>query len=294
MVDYYHILNEDRDKARFKLWEKTRDFNTAFIKFAIKKCQINIDKMLIIGAGNCDDIDLTKFQEKKLYYLDIDVKSVKKGIKRQNVKYYKDNIIFYDLTGFTYIDLYDKIMTCNTFLEAENLIYAAVTERMFKTTLQANINNIETRFNIVIFLPVFTQLFNHLLATMKFKFPNNNQNEMSDLLKRLSIVVTENINELLKEICNKQTLIIGITDIFEITAFGKDFLIQFINDYIECINNHDYMKLRSKYHDKSLIGVNIYDSLFLGNMLRNTIIDNYLWHYASNRGYYMFYTAGTR
>lgn len=293
MLDFYKIMNNQRTDARFNDWSRIREFNTKFITSMIEKYNPDAEKLLIIGAGNCDDIDLQMLKDKQLFYLDIDIGSVKKGIKRQNLNVCAENIIDFDLTGFEYISLYDKILQCDTFSRTKTLMIEQTSGNELKKAIHLKIESINQKFDTVIFMPVFTQLSGHVIELLSAKFPHLSTKELIYTYENIEPTVISNIKCLLDAVCKTDSLILGITDLIEITAFGQDFCNQFMQDFGNFTRRHEYIQLMAKYNQNFTLGTAVYQSILIdkNDVEKYRVCLHNLWDFDKSKMYYMFYIA---
>lgn len=86
MKDFNHFLNINGRDKRFARWQEYRDAITTFIleHSSSKK----IKNMIVLGAGNCQDLDLKKLENTgcKITLTDIDEEALKYGVKSQGVE----------------------------------------------------------------------------------------------------------------------------------------------------------------------------------------------------------------
>lgn len=107
--------NQGDSENRWKLWEKHRETIKELQEKNIFSTNKHIESAIILGAGSCDDIDLNYLCSKvsKLTLADIDLESMKNGVKKQNLSQEDyDKLEFIgsiDFTGLEKTNFYDEL-----------------------------------------------------------------------------------------------------------------------------------------------------------------------------------------
>ena len=107
--------NQEDSEDRWKTWEKHRETIKELQEKNIFSINRKIDTAIVLGAGNCDDIDLNYLCSKvsKLTLSDIDLESMKNGVKKQNLSQEDyDKLEFVgsiDFTGLKDTNFYDEL-----------------------------------------------------------------------------------------------------------------------------------------------------------------------------------------
>lgn len=146
------------------MWTEHRRYTMEYIE---KACNgISNPSVLVIGSGNCDDIELETLSEKCQYirFVDIDTESTKRAIKRRipNAK----NV---EIVNLNIIDTKDS--------EFEGIAVAIrskdgkTIESKFNNVLKkipTNTNTIvpDAYFDVVVILPIFSQLTAYLYEVL--------------------------------------------------------------------------------------------------------------------------------
>lgn len=136
--EFNHQVNASMNSDQnFELWT---DYRNAIMSF-IADVQ---GKILIVGAGNCFDLDLKKFKGCDVTLLDIDKNAMISGMDRQGVSY---NTIELDITGLP-ISFYSDFKTAVEYDRLE--AYIESLEADFSFTLDD--------YDYIIVMPIYTQL----------------------------------------------------------------------------------------------------------------------------------------
>lgn len=159
--EYNHQLNDSylKDDA-FKRWHSYRKSICDYITSTTLKNQ----SVLLIGAGNCNDLDLSIFESSNLTILDIDLEAVQNGLNKQEFKG-EYQLIEADLTGLQNTSFLDDYKQANERLKVLDQY------RMHTYT------GLEKSYDIIIILPIYTQLLLPQLLPLI-----NDDNDLSDLL----------------------------------------------------------------------------------------------------------------
>lgn len=81
---FYSQLNRSREDYRYDLW---KHYRTRVTEMIVNQLGGDEDKVLVLGAGNLDDLDVGSLCEKsdELYLTDIDTESVIEGLMKQGM-----------------------------------------------------------------------------------------------------------------------------------------------------------------------------------------------------------------
>ena len=79
--------NQEDNENRWKLWKSHREAVVKLQEKNIFSVRDDIDTAIVLGAGNCDDIDLNYLCSKvsKLTLVDMDLEIMKSGVEKQNL-----------------------------------------------------------------------------------------------------------------------------------------------------------------------------------------------------------------
>lgn len=98
---------EEENTDRWRLWKENRETIKKLQEKNIFSNDRNIDDAIVLGAGSCNDLDLNYLCSKlsKLTLVDIDLESMKKGVKKQNLpNEYYEKIEFIGDIDFTVLN----------------------------------------------------------------------------------------------------------------------------------------------------------------------------------------------
>ncbi|MFJ7638194.1 hypothetical protein ACIQXR_12820 [Peribacillus sp. NPDC097224] len=185
MEAFQRDLNHNRDEYRRIKWGKHRErvtelFDTVFSKQAF------VNKIGIIGAGNCDDLDLNHLSTKcnSIYLFDIDKESMVNGIKNfSESTRNKIQLVAMDVTG---LDKINFEQTLTSMLEhgekTEDIIqYVLNMKDKLSEIVHNEFNDYIGQFDIFATSAIYTQLFyNWALDTLE---KNKHHYEQLDLVR---------------------------------------------------------------------------------------------------------------
>ncbi|WP_057915420.1 hypothetical protein [Peribacillus muralis] len=186
METFQRDMNHDRDEWRKIRWKQHRLQVTRLFEAVFSKEPI-VEKVAIIGAGNCDDLDLEYLAARchSIYLFDIDQDSMENGIKdlpelvRKKIQLVKINVTGLDTMGF------DENLSSmlNRGEEAEVIIqYVKDTENRLGQLSEHVFSNYYHDFDIVATSAIYTQLFyNWAMDLLAVHGANYEENEMEQV-----------------------------------------------------------------------------------------------------------------
>ncbi|MGE7603013.1 hypothetical protein ACQKL5_10950 [Peribacillus sp. NPDC097675] len=239
MEAFQRKLNHNRDEYRRNMWAKHREQVTELFNTALSK-QASVDKIGIIGAGNCDDLDLDHLATKcnLIYLFDIDKESMINGIKNfSESTQCKIQLVECDVSGLEKVN-FEQILTSMLMNgeRTENIVeFLKKTNGQLSEIIHNEFAEYIGSFDIFATSAIYTQLFyNWALDTLE---NNNHHYEQMDLIRikdgfldvRDQIVL--NLQELSFKCCTPKGFYITWSDILQM----KPEYIQTINQGINAI-----------------------------------------------------------
>ncbi|WP_339262786.1 hypothetical protein [Lysinibacillus sp. FSL K6-3209] len=282
MIDFQQMLNKDTDSKRRELWSAHREAVKDLFDKIIQNKDVT-DRVGILGAGNCDDLDLEYLASKckELVLFDIDYQSMQIAVEKLDVSTRsKIKLVEVDITNLNSMDFYNKFEK----IVSENQSPKKVIKFLVNAANELKANNLimenyKESFNIVACSAIYSQLF-YNWAIVKLK--ELGSYSKSDFMKILEngLVYLRNktvsvCNDELYKIANINAGIICWADLFEIEQ----------SDYgvIE-INNVNSIRplLDRKGLQASLKGIQGINS----KMEEHIVMRDWVWHFSSNKNYY--------
>lgn len=152
---YMSTINED-DSTRYILWEEHRNHTMKYIDEACKG--ISNPSVLVIGSGNCDDIELELLSNKCQYIrlVDIDTESTERAIKRRiptatNIEVVNLNILNIEDSIFEDMATAIRSKDKDAILNKANQVVQMIPSSFVTLTP-------DMHFDVVVILPIFSQL----------------------------------------------------------------------------------------------------------------------------------------
>jgi len=209
LVEQFNHDVNNSDQTRFERWTDYRKKVSAFLLPHFEE-HGKQEKLLILGAGNCDDLDLLflKTHYSFITLTDIDVLNIQKGIINQGLSVQDFEILQVDYTGFEKVGFFnhlvDDLLLCTSVDAIESLIIS----KLKNLTNHQFLSSYERMFDSILMTPLYTQLvLNQVLNTMevmdKLKYPNHLIKFIeARMLDEMPIIIdrfNQNVNILLKE-----------------------------------------------------------------------------------------------
>lgn len=257
-------LNSSYDNNfKYKLWESYRLDVTDYIL----SCDLEDKSVLIVGAGNLNDIDIGKIiaETKKVMLLDIDSNSIIEGLERQNIDDEVVDIIEYDLTDLDLDEFID---------EFKDSVLNSDTENFFVKYSNHDFNYELNSYDRIIILPIYTQiLFHQMVSIVESLSVKNSREIVNEILSFVGALLAK-INSQLVSLLNDEGKVIVLSDVLEYQADADE--IQYLKSnisnknaidsfYENYLNNYGYSLGSYGLHDIEVKLNYIDDSYFLWN-----------------------------
>jgi len=187
MEQFYSKLNSSYDvDMLYKRYENYRQEVSHIIKKQLKPR----DSVLIVGPGNLNDLDLETFTDQPVHMLDIDLRSVEEGIRRQNHLISDYRLIQGDITGLSKSGFYNNF----------NLLQLDYDKIEFDFELN--------QYDLIIILPIYTQI---LLPQLMMEVSYESLNAYLPLIQER----INNFNSLLYRHLNEEGRLVIFSDVLE-------------------------------------------------------------------------------
>lgn len=201
-MNIYTNLNSRTDKDRFEKWRSHRDNLNYFLDESLKLLpDLKRENVLVVGAGNCDDIDIgfltVRFSE--VYLCDIDVFNLKSSVAKKypDCASHVKILDFGDLTGLDSIDFFNKAKAAlNNSSGIRPLIKHAL-ENMEHT--YQRVVRFKNFFSSIIVLPMYTQLPLPILLNISAESSEKNICDINIVCDFLNLALNEHIDFLLAD-----------------------------------------------------------------------------------------------
>jgi hypothetical protein len=281
--EFNRILNQS-DMNRFNDWREYRNALTNHLLTIISNFNKSVN-IIIIGNGNCDDIDLKRLNEKanKLVLTDIDDLALKSAIEKYQLE--SVDIIPMDYLGFEDNELWNMFLT--NIIKLETNQYKDYLNKMFQQKKPSPLTKHINAYDYVIVSPIYTQLllpvFLQQLSFLKdINFEEKNLNYLKELfLKHLSKIIIE-FNQNIFNLGNNNSYYTIISDVLE-AEINSDFH----NKADIAFNDNQMDILLDEYREKYGYGIGDYgleNAKDFGNEINNFWLK---WSFSSKRVLYV-------
>ncbi len=230
---------EEENEDRWELWEKHRETIKEMQEKNIFSDNRKIDNAIILGAGSCDDIDLNYLCSKvsKLTLADIDLESMKIGVKKQNLSQEDyDKLEFIGDIDFTGLE------DTNFYSELEKLLIKKQKPKKILKLITKSLNSVDDEtllkqnaYSLVISGAVHSQLTAVALDLLNKYSENYKKKDFKKIHKDL-IYLDDNIalkyNDLIMSLAKEDAIIFSWFD---------------LNEFSEALGNYDDVHEVEKY-----------------------------------------------
>jgi len=219
MKSFFKQMNQVRENGRSSRWENHRDEISKLIEQASGVDCVG-KEAIILGAGNCDDLDLPNLTKRfaAITLADIDEDAVKHAVEQLDPLLQKKMKIMnsFDFTLLDQVDFYDRFQSL-----LDNQVPAIRIVSFFKEiTLEVKrktaLTQLKGRYAAVISSAVHTQLFYlhtlSLFAVYAKLYTQSEIKQMMDGVAELRNFLLQKYNELLISLAGRDGTIIVWTD----------------------------------------------------------------------------------
>lgn len=281
LEEFYQTLNQMSSDDRFSKWEFHRNTISKYMTELFEK--LKHKRVLIIGSGNCDDLDLDVIEKyaESIVFVDLDDQSTYTAIQmRTPALLNKSTIVKKDVSG-----LYDQFQMLKGVLENgnEKEILASF-RKVYKTKQEEPLFN--EQFDFVIVLPIFTQMVApYLLETGLYK--ENARHPVHKINAEIIYLSNTNSNTVLSRIfdCVKPGgYMLALSDLFNANdeAHIKYFKQLSADNLYEIISNAK--------NEGTFYGAQGFFRWFPENLnkFRTIVSSAWLWHYDELKQYAVY------
>ncbi len=276
---FNHDINQS-DLNRYENWKVYRNQVSHLFNDATKTLSKEQDSCLVLGAGNCDDIDLInlKTRFKKIALSDIDISSMKQGITRQGLKLDDFTLVQADFTGFEQILFFENLIDDLLIMKTSHEIESYLNDKIQSALLNSFTKNFSKLFNVIMVTPIYTQLIYH--QTLKISEVLKEMNYDGKLISIFEDTVLDfmpsiidRFNQNVVSLLDKNGLIIILSDIFQ-SQKGDDF----DKKVSKSIQSKKAMNLLyHKYNETYGYGLGDFGLLSMTNMMKELKHEWLLW-----------------
>lgn len=223
--EFYNNVNDDtNNNTTFELWESQRKCINEILN-RIKKENDSFGRVAVLGAGNCNDIDLeflsNEFEDITLF--DIDNNALQTSTKKYSIKPNCQIKLVGDIefTGLRELSFYNEFAKK---LEANNSVKKIIKFIRDTVIQMSNVNitnEYDGKFDFVISMPVYTQLCYplclYILAEYMENFSASELKKIIDEFNYLAIAASKKYNDFIFKISTTTAKYFILTDVMEFT-----------------------------------------------------------------------------
>jgi len=212
-------LNQDTQK-RYERWMEYRTKIDDFLFPILSDSTLEKNQALVIGCGNLDDLNLQTISKlfNKIILTDVDLESVKEGVKRQGISNGNLEFTRVELTGFEDSKFFD------TFVQ---VIMESKDQDTIQAYIDGKMNSIEAyqflpgkSYDLILVTPIYTQLiYNQILNITQTLRELGHDSVMLEWLEAYMLDlmpgVIERLNENIKNILSPKGSLVVLSDIFQ-------------------------------------------------------------------------------
>jgi len=275
---FNHDINLS-DHLRYEKWSNYRKQITLFFKPYFKENNSN-HSLLILGAGNCDDLDISFFKSsfKSLTLADIDIESTKKGLMKQHIPIEEVTLVKADFTGHEKVAYFDHFIDELSVLSSTSEIKKYLKQKnQLITDYIFMADNIKL-FDTIIISPIYTQLIynqilNAVLVLKEMGVEQSLLDEISSEALQDMITIIDRFNQNVIRLLKPKGLVFVLSDIFQSRVNEP-----FYQDIIKSIDSTTKMDhLYEKYVDAYGYGLGDYGIYSMHQHFQNEMHSWLLW-----------------
>ncbi|MBD8590659.1 hypothetical protein IFT92_23245 [Peribacillus simplex] len=248
METYQRKMNHNRDEYRKLRWKQHRIQVTGLFDAVFSK-KAFVDKVAIVGAGNCDDLDIEYLATKcnSIFLFDIDMESMEKGTANLPERTReKIQLIEIDVTGLDKVDFDHHLSSMlNRGETAKGIIrYLKDTENRLGQLSDRVFVNYYNDFDIVATSAIYTQLFYNwameLLSDHANHYRKEDAEEMKNGILDVRDEIVRTVNHSISKCTKQNGFCITWTDILKIEPEYMDTINEGLNAIFALASNVGY------------------------------------------------------
>jgi len=267
-------LNQDTSK-RYERWIDYRTKIDDFLSPILADSTLTKDQALIIGCGNLDDLNLQTISKlfNQVTLTDVDLESVKEGIKRQGILKENLELIRVELSGFEDAHFFDTFVQVIMESQNQDQIQAYIDEKM-KIIYTFQFLK-DKSYDLILVSPIYTQLIYHQILNItqtlrELGHDSNTLEWIESYMLDLMPNIIEQINRNIMNILSPKGRLVAISDIFQ-SQNGTEFD-QLIKKAIQSKKETD--KVYQYYQEKYGYGLGDFGLYDLDDTMK---VINYRW-----------------
>ncbi|MDD3123506.1 MAG: hypothetical protein PHC62_08365 [Candidatus Izemoplasmatales bacterium] len=266
-IEKFNNRLNNTNSNRFELWKDYRGKVDQEIKKYLP-CSTQGD-LLILGAGNCDDINLVTYISffKSIVISDIDISSVNYGIKKQKIDSSKLELIQAEFSGFERSSFFDQFISTIHNCKTTSEIKKSIDKLLIPTQKHLFLGDYINRFSVILVSPIYTQLvFQQILQMVSVLRIQKYPEELSNFIEKYMLDqmpnIIDNFNQNILKLLVNNGKVIVLSDIFESntdSVFFQDIQTNIENlAKVDTLYNNYVIKYGHGLGDYGIISLNKY------------------------------------
>ena len=276
---FNHDINQS-DLNRYENWKIYRNQLSRFFDDAIKSLKIDQNRCLVLGAGNCDDIDLKNLKSKfnHINLSDIDIESMKQGITRQDLKLDDFTLVKADFTGFQDILFFENLLDDLLIMKTSHKIESYLKDKTKLALSNSFVENYTQTYDVIFITPIYTQLIYHQTLKISEVLKEIEYNKkliaiFEQTMLELMPSIINQFNENVASLLDVNGLVIILSDIFQ--SQKNDTFNQQIIQSIQSIEAMD--QLYQKYNETYGYGLGDFGLMSMSNIMKELKHEWLIW-----------------
>lgn len=235
-IEEFNQIHNQATKRRDD-WKVYRKDVTSYILSFLTNNNLESFKTLIIGAGNCDDIDLSMIQKTKshIYLSDIDSTALDHAVKSYQMDKQKTTLLQTEFTGLSKSVFWNDFVKSMLQLKTKKEIDKGLNELRNRIVNYSFLETYQNQFDMIIISPIYTQLlFQQLIVNLSVLKSVNYSSELihhiNNNFMQLMPSVIQQFNQNTLALLKIQGTLVVMSDIYEVQ--NKTPLFQELHEYI--------------------------------------------------------------
>ncbi len=162
---FNHDVNQS-DPTRFERWTDYRNQITSFIDDHTDGHVFS--HLLVVGAGNCDDLDLSYLMRKfkKITLMDIDLEAMQKGLKTYHLDEKDIELIQKEFTGFDESGFFESLIDDLFQIDDGDKLIEYLNQKVKRALHVPIFKSHHQPYDFILVSPIYTQLVFHQIQNV--------------------------------------------------------------------------------------------------------------------------------
>lgn len=269
-IEQFNYDINQSDLSRYEKWKCYRDQISYLFNNMVAPLNLNQKRLLVLGAGRCDDIDLHNLRHKfnHITLADIDLTSMRQGIEKQGLISSDFNLLQIEFTGYQKIMFFEHLLDDLQVMKTKDEIETYLKQKTKLAQVGHFIKNPLDSFDVIMITPIYTQLIYHqILKTSEvlkqMNYAGNLISAFEQAMLNLMPSIIDHFNTQVIHLLDLKGLVFVLSDIFQ-SHIGDEFDKEIMKS-IGSIKKMDL--LYQKYNETYGYGLGDYGLLSMSSLL---------------------------